>query len=62
MYGGEEFNRVPDMKVQIGTVTEGGIPSLKEPIKGMTLDFELDITQVKKFMKIKSKKTWTFSP
>jgi hypothetical protein len=50
------------MRVKVGSVSEGGIPRLKEPIRGMTLDFDLDITQIKKFMKIKSKKTWTFSP
>jgi hypothetical protein len=35
---------------------------MEEPIKGTTLEFDLDNSQVRKFMKVKSKKRWTFAP
>jgi hypothetical protein len=44
MYGGEEFNKISDTRVKVGTVSEGGLPRVKEPIEGMTYDFELDTT------------------
>ena len=62
LYSGIEFNRIADFRLKVGYTTEGGLPILKEPIKGMTLDQDLDTSQVKKFFKVKSKKTWTFAP
>jgi hypothetical protein len=62
MYEGAEFNRVADSRVKVGSEITGGVPKMKSSIVGMELDYELDITQVKRFMKIKSKKSWSFRP
>jgi hypothetical protein len=44
MYGGVEFNRIADSRVKVGSEIEGGLPRMKSPIIGMSLDYELDIT------------------
>ena len=45
-------------------MVEGETPELNKTKKEIEEEYELDTTEVKKFMKVKGrkKKTWTFSP
>ncbi len=49
MYKGQELTHIPDQKLKVGTEIPGNKPKLKEPIKGMTIETELDKSAVKKF-------------
>lgn len=64
MYHGQELSYIPDQKVKVGTEVPGSKPNLKAPIKGMTLDAEIDITAVKNFCKFDGDNgdKWVFNP
>ena len=63
-YDGKPFTGLPDLKIEVGAVVEGETPELNKTKKEIEEEYELDTTEVKKFMKVegRKKKTWTFSP
>ena len=60
-YSGEPFNRIPDTRLKVGEVVKGGVPKLKSPIKGMSLDYELVMIPEKKLLKRRGR-NWAFEP
>ncbi len=42
MYKGQERTHIRDQKLKVGTEIPGNKPKLKEPIKGMTIETEID--------------------
>jgi hypothetical protein len=63
MLMGQELTFIPDIKVKVGEQGSGDIPKLQAPIIGMTLDFEINSSEVRKFSKIeKDRRKWYFAP